>query len=128
MRRVLVVDDDREVGSAVREVLAPDGFTVDAPDTPQEALVELLRARPDLVILDINMPGMSGWEFCSILRRQTMTRTLPVLFLTGRGEIRDRITAMQFGGSAYLGKPFAAGELREKVRTLLEPPAQGGES
>lgn len=121
MRRVLVVDDDREVGAAVRAALETEGIAVDAPDTPQQALIELLRVRPDLVILDINMPGMSGWEFCSILRRQTTTRTLPVLFLTGRKEIRDRITAMQIGGSAYMDKPFATGELREKVRTLIEP-------
>jgi DNA-binding response OmpR family regulator len=71
------------------------------------------------VILDINMPGMSGWEFCSLLRRQSSTRAIPVLFLTGRQEVRDRITAMQVGGSDYLAKPFGAEELRRKVRSLL---------
>jgi DNA-binding response OmpR family regulator len=67
------------------------------------------------------MPGMSGWEFCSLLRRQSVTRTVPVLFLTGRQEVRDRITAMQVGGSDYLSKPFSADDLREKVRLLLKP-------
>jgi two-component system alkaline phosphatase synthesis response regulator PhoP len=66
------------------------------------------------------MPGMSGWEFCALLRRQTSTREIPVLFLTGRREVRDRITAMQVGGSDYLAKPFGAEELRRKVSSLLE--------
>jgi DNA-binding response OmpR family regulator len=119
MKRVMVVDDDREIGIAVRALLAADGYDVAAPDSPTEALTDLLRETPDLVILDVNMPTMTGWELCAILRRQTSTRNLPVLFLTGRGEIKDRILAMQFGGSAFLAKPFDGEELREKVRSLV---------
>ena len=103
-----------------RNLLAPEGFEIDTPLDPQAALPELLRSAPDLVILDVNMPGMSGWELCSLLRRQSTTRTVPVLFLTGRQEVRDRITAMQVGGSDYLSKPFGADELRRKVRSLLK--------
>lgn len=121
MTRVLVVDDDASVGEAVRDLLREDGFEVDSPATPQDALADALRDVPDLVILDVNMPGMTGWEFCAILRRQTSTRSVPVLFLTGRRDIKDRISAMQLGGSAYLAKPFAGGELREKVRALVAP-------
>jgi DNA-binding response OmpR family regulator len=120
-KRVVVVDDEPSVGAAVRDLLVPEGYEVEAPTDPQAALPELLRAAPDLVILDVNMPGMSGWEFCSLLRRQSVTRTVPVLFLTGRQEVRDRITAMQVGGSDYLSKPFSADDLREKVRLLLKP-------
>lgn len=116
----MVVDDEPSVGAAVRDLLGPDGFQVDTPADPQSALPELLRSAPDLVILDVNMPGMSGWEFCALLRRQTSTREIPVLFLTGRREVRDRITAMQVGGSDYLAKPFGAEELRRKVSSLLE--------
>ena len=116
----MVVDDDRTVSTAVRELLTPDGFAVDCPTDPKTALVETIREAPDLVILDVNMPGMSGWEFCALLRRQTATREIPVLFLTGRREVRDRITAMQVGGSDYLAKPFGAEELRRKVSSLLE--------
>jgi DNA-binding response OmpR family regulator len=119
-KRVVVVDDEPSVGAAVRDLLAPEGYHVDAPTDPESALPELLRSAPDLVILDVNMPGMTGWEFCSLLRRQSATRTVPVLFLTGRQEVRDRITAMQVGGSDYLAKPFGAEELRRKVRSLLK--------
>ena len=120
MKRVVVVDDEPAVGAAVRDLLVPEGFQVDTPTDPQTALPELLRAVPDLVILDVNMPGMSGWELCALLRRQTATREIPVLFLTGRREVRDRITAMQVGGSDYLAKPFGADELRRKVNFLLK--------
>ena len=120
MRRIVVVDDDREISGAVRDLLVPEGFTVDCPAEPRAALVETIREVPDLVILDVNMPGMTGWEFCAILRRQSATRVVPVLFLTGRSEVKDRITAMQLGGSDFLAKPFGAEELRRKVRSLLD--------
>jgi DNA-binding response OmpR family regulator len=120
MKRVVVVDDEPSVGAAVRDLLEPEGYAVEAPLDPEAALPELIRSAPDLVILDVNMPGMSGWELCSLLRRQSATRAVPVLFLTGRQEVRDRITAMQVGGSDYLAKPFGAEELRQKVRSLLK--------
>ena len=120
MKRVVVVDDEPSVGAAVRDLLGPDGYQVESSVDAQAALPDLLRAVPDLVILDVNMPGMSGWELCALLRRQTSTRAVPILFLTGRQEVRDRITAMQVGGSDYLSKPFSAEDLRAKVRSLLK--------
>lgn len=120
MKRVMVVDDEPMVGEAVRDLLSDEGYEVATPGDAQSALPEILRAVPDLVILDVNMPGMSGWEFCSLLRRQSTTRSVPVLFLTGRQDVRDRITAMQVGGSDYLAKPFGAEDLRQKVRSLIK--------
>ena len=119
MKRIVVVDDDRLIAQAVREILHPEGYAVDCPTDPREALVQTIRDVPDLVILDVNMPAMSGWEFCAILRRQSSTREVPVLFLTGRSEVKDRITAMQLGGSDFLSKPFGAGDLRRKVQALV---------
>ena len=124
MRRVTVVDDDDAIGPAIRLLLEPEGFSVEAPGDGQAALPSLLREPPDLVILDVNMPGMSGWELCAILRRQSVTREVPILFLTGRHEVKDRITAMQFGASDYLSKPFTPEELLQKVRALV--PARSG--
>lgn len=119
MKRIVVVDDDVSIGPAVRDLLADDGFQVDAPGDAAAALPELIRAAPDLVILDVNMPGIGGWELCAILRRQSATREVPILFLTGRREVKDRITAMQLGGSDFLAKPFGAAELRRKVLALF---------
>lgn len=120
MKRVVVVDDDAAIGPAVRLLLAPEGIDVESSEDGQAALRDLLRAPPDLVILDINMSGISGWELCAILRRQSATQKIPILFLTGRHEVKDRITAMQFGGSDYLTKPFGGDDLRRRVRALLE--------
>jgi len=124
MRRVMVVDDDEAIGPAIRLLLEPEGFSVEAPGEGRAALPLLLRDPPDLLILDVNMPEMSGWELCAILRRQSLTRDLPILFLTGRHEVKDRITAMQFGASDYLSKPFTSEELVRKVRALV--PARSG--
>jgi DNA-binding response OmpR family regulator len=121
MKRIVVVDDDDSVGPAIRELLGPEGYEVESPGDAHAALPGLLRETPELVILDVNMPDMSGWEMCAILRRQSATRAVPILFLTGRQEVRDRITAMQLGGSDFLAKPFGAEDLRRKVRALLPP-------
>ena len=121
MKKIVVVDDDPDIGPAIREVLEGRDVHVEVPGDARAALPVILREAPDLVILDVNMPGMSGWEMCAILRRQSSTRGLPILFLTGRHEVKDRITAMQFGGSDYLAKPFSVDALREKVKSLLYP-------
>lgn len=126
MKRIVVVDDEPGVGAAIRDLLSPDGYAVEAPGDARAALPDLIRAAPDLLILDVNMPGMSGWELCAILRRQSATRGVPILFLTGRRELKDRITAMQLGGSDYLAKPFGAQELRRKVRAVLERELEEG--
>jgi DNA-binding response OmpR family regulator len=119
VKRILVVDDDPIISAAVREILQPEGFAIECPSDSKSALMDALRRAPDLVILDVTMPGMTGWEFCAILRRQSATRDVPVLFLTGRSEVKDRITAMQLGGSDFLAKPFGADDLRRKVRSLV---------
>lgn len=117
-RRVFVVDDDPAMVDAVRAVLSTEGFEIVGSSDSTLALTDILREPPDVLVLDVNMPELSGWELCDILRRQSQTRDLPVLFLTGRTEVRDRITAMQVGGTDHLAKPFRAEELREKVRAL----------
>lgn len=115
---VFIVDDDPAVLEAVTEVLADDGYRVSGAIDSRAALLAILSDPPDLLVLDVNMPGLNGWELCDIVRRQVATRELPVLFLTGRGDMRDQIIAMQVGGSDHLKKPFRTEELRGKVRTL----------
>ena len=126
--RVLVVDDDPEVVDAVGEALQDDGYQVETATDGPTALKSVLEQPPDLIVLDVRMPNLNGWEFCEIVRRQSHTRDVPVLFLTGRGEMRDQITAMQVGGSGHLRKPFRIEDLRDKVRALTrETKTQGGE-
>ena len=117
---VFIVDDDPGIIEAVAAVLSGEGYRVVGESDSRSALLAVLADPPDLLVLDVNMPGLNGWELCDILRRQTTTRGLPVLFLTGRTELRDQITALQVGGSDHLKKPFRAEELRRKVRALTE--------
>ncbi len=125
--RVLVVDDDPEVVDAVSEALQDDGYRVETATDGPSALKSVLEAPPDLIVLDVRMPNLNGWEFCEIVRRQSHTRDVPVLFLTACSEVRDQITAMQVGGSDHLAKPFRLAALRDKVRSLTgEAKAQGG--
>jgi adenylate cyclase len=115
----VVVDDDPEVVRAVTAVLEADGYRVEGVHDQREALRAVLEDPPALVVLDVNMPGLGGWELCDILRRQSHTRDVPVLFLSGRADVRDQITAMQVGGSDYVTKPFRPEELRAKVKAWV---------
>ena len=116
--RILVADDDPAVLDAVGEVLAHDGYEIETAEDGATALKSVLDQPPALLVLDVTMPRLNGWEVCAIVRRQSHTREVPILFLTGRVELRDQITAMQVGGSDHLKKPFDADELRAKVRAL----------
>jgi DNA-binding response OmpR family regulator len=117
--RIVVVDDDPAVLRAVTAVLEAAGYRVEGARDQREALRAVLEDPPALVVLDVNMPGLDGWELCDILRRQSHTRDVPVLFLTGRADLRDQITAMQVGGSDYVTKPFRPEELRAKVEAWV---------
>ena len=117
--RILLVDDDAAVRAVVSAALAGEGYDVDWFGDPEAALRQALAEPPSLILLDVGMPRLDGWEVCEILRRQSQTREVPVLFLTGRADVRDRITAMQVGGSDFISKPFRARDLRAKVRALL---------
>ena len=117
--RVMLVDDDAAVRLAVSGALAGEGYDVDCIGDAEEALRQALAEPPSVVLLDVTMPRLDGWELCEILRRQSQTREVPVLFLTGRTDVRDRITAMQVGGTDFICKPFHARDLRAKVRALV---------
>jgi DNA-binding response OmpR family regulator len=116
--RVLVVDDDPEIGTVVSRVLEGQGYAVEWSGNSVDALRRALADPPDVVILDVAMPRLGGWELCEILRRQSHTRDVGVLFLTGHAGVKDRITAMQVGGSDFVAKPFVPSELRRKVAEL----------
>ena len=123
--RILVADDDPAVLDAVGAVLENDGYEIETAEDGAAALKSVLDEPPALLVLDVAMPRLNGWEVCAIVRRQSHTRELPVLFLTGRVELRDQITAMQVGGSDHLKKPFDAEELRSKVRALTRQGPSG---
>jgi two-component system response regulator MprA len=121
-RRILVVDDDPMVATTVQRVLRPEGYDVDVALGGAQALEQARAHRPDLVVLDLMMPGIDGLEVCRQLRANG---NLPILMLTARSGTADRVRGLDTGADDYLVKPFAYAELLARVRALLRrtPPS-----
>jgi two-component system response regulator RegX3 len=115
MRLVLVEDED----TIVRPLLAAlgrEGFGVDRYVTAEEALAAMAESRPDAVIMDISLPGMSGVDACRVVKERW---GLPVVMLTARSEVQDKVLALELGADDYITKPFGVRELVARVRSLL---------
>jgi DNA-binding response OmpR family regulator len=119
MSEILVVDDDRDVAQSIELALRRRDFRVTLAHSGVEALKTLRRHRPDLVILDVLMPGMGGLEVCRRLRADRNTADIPIIFLTARGQERDRIEGLRAGADDYLSKPFNLEELILRVKAVL---------
>jgi len=125
---VMVVDDDSDVREVTRLVLEQGGYHVLPADSGTEALRRLEGSRPDLILLDINMPGMDGWQVLRLLKVDERTRAIPVAMFSIKMEVRDRVHGIQDGAVAYLTKPFSPEELLKGVRRIfdaLEPRMPG---
>ena len=114
--RILVVDDDPEIVNFVRRGLAYEGYEVDTAADGSEALAKAREKEPDLVILDIMMPGIDGIETSKRLRQGG---DVPILMLTAKGTVADKVAGLESGADDYLVKPFAFDELLARVRVLL---------
>jgi DNA-binding response OmpR family regulator len=114
--RILVVDDDPEIVSFVKRGLAYEGYTVDTAADGPEALSKAREREPDLVVLDIMMPGIDGIEVAKRLRQGG---DVPILMLTAKGTVADKVTGLESGADDYLVKPFAFDELLARARALL---------
>ena len=114
--RILIVDDDRPSLKMTAFLLKEEGYTVFTADNGQEALRQIDDKTPDLLILDVMMPGMDGWEVTRYLRRST---NLPILILSAKGETSDRVFGLDLGADDYLAKPFEPSELLARVRAVL---------
>jgi two-component system response regulator MprA len=115
--RVLVVDDDPDVRDSLRRSLTFEGYSVTTAADGEQALDSVVAARPDIVVLDLQMPLLDGLETCRRLRAQG--NDVPVLMLTARDGTRDRVTGLDAGADDYLPKPFALEELLARLRALL---------
>jgi DNA-binding response OmpR family regulator len=120
--RVLVVDDDPALADVVGRYLARDGFEVDYATDGIAGLRQALATLPDIVVLDLMLPGMDGLEVC---RRLRQVAPIPVVMLTALGEESDRITGLDIGADDYVTKPFSPRELAARVRAVLRRSAGG---
>jgi DNA-binding response OmpR family regulator len=114
--KILVVDDDDRLLEALTLFLGQRGYQVSAATDGREGLQCFYRVRPDLVVLDIMMPGMDGWEVCTRIREVTDT---PVIMLTARGQEYDKVKGLKMGADDYLVKPFSLHELEARIEAVL---------
>jgi len=115
-QKILVVDDEAKIVRLVRSYLEQAGFTVVEANDGQTALIQARREKPDLVVLDLGLPGIDGIEVTRILRRE---RDTPIIMLTARVEDTDRIVGLELGADDYVTKPFNPRELLARVRAVL---------
>lgn len=116
---ILVVDDDPDVLGTLNRALTREGYDVTTANSGYEAFEKLDGRRPDLIILDVMMPGQSGIEVCRKIRADVNYHTIPVLFLTARSHTEDIVVGLDAGGDDYVVKPFEVTELQARVRALL---------
>jgi two-component system, OmpR family, response regulator MprA len=114
--RILVVDDDPEIVSFLKRGLTFEGYSVEMAGDGAEALAKIREREPDLVILDVMMPGIDGIE---VARRLRQASAIPILMLTAKGTVADRVAGLDSGADDYLVKPFAFDELLARMRSLL---------
>jgi DNA-binding response OmpR family regulator len=118
--KILIVDDDEDILLIVQTILASAGYSAFTAHDGREGVDMALELRPALILLDVMMPELSGWEVCTTLKNSPETRQIPIVMLTVKSEIRDLITGMQVGADDYITKPFTRRKLLSTVRRLLE--------
>lgn len=117
--RVLLIEDEPNIAEAIRFILGRNGLQVFVQVDGRDGLAAVESVRPDLVILDLMLPGMDGMEVLGHLRRDPATQSLPVMMLTAKGQGRDREAATRAGVSAFMTKPFSNADMVAAVRALL---------
>lgn len=123
--KILIVEDEQKTGEYLRQGLGEAGFVVDLARDGMDGLHQALQESYDLLILDVMLPGMDGWQVLQGIRKRGLQ--MPVLFLTARDQIEDRVKGLELGADDYLVKPFSFAELLARVRTILRRGRSGTE-
>ena len=118
-QRVLVIDDSPDIHALLEARLRPEGVAILHAHSPDEGLAMARAHRPDLILLDVEMPGRTGFEVCAELKSEPLTDALPVIFLTGLQGTYDKVRGFDLGAVDYVTKPFEPAELRARVRSAL---------
>jgi DNA-binding response OmpR family regulator len=118
-KRVLLIEDEPNIIEAISFILSRDGFTVHTHEDGETALAKVMGRTPDMIILDVMLPGRSGFDILRDLRADDRTLNLPILMLTARGQAKDRDLAMRLGASQFMTKPFSNTAVRDCVRDMI---------
>ncbi len=113
---ILVIEDDADLQQLLKEYLAGFGYTVHSEGTPEAGLEALKSLSPDLLILDVMLPGINGFEVCRRVRQDSQ---IPIIMLTARGDVMDRVAGLEIGADDYLPKPFEPRELVARIQSIL---------
>ena len=125
--RILLVDDEPSIVKMVGKRLEVEGFDVVVAMDGQEGLAKAQAEHPDLIILDLMLPKLNGYEVCTMLKQDTRYQKIPVVMFTAKAQDKDEKLGMECGANAYVRKPFRAQELMDKIRSLLAGSPQPGE-
>ena len=123
--KALVIDDEENIIELIKLGLKYEGFQVESAADGSEGLTAAQRIDPDVIILDLMLPGMDGLEVCQQLRLNPTTRDIPVLMLTAKGQVHDKVTGLEIGADDYLPKPFDFEELVARIRAILRRQRRG---
>jgi two-component system, OmpR family, alkaline phosphatase synthesis response regulator PhoP len=124
MQRIQIIEDDRDIAELVRRYLEKAGFTVEVNASGRDGLAALNARPPDLLVLDLMLPHLSGAEICRAARATPATALIPIIMLTARAEEAERIAGLEIGADDYIAKPFSPNELVARVRALLRRAAR----
>lgn len=120
MHKILVVDDEKGIREIVKRVLTSKNFKVFTSPNGKDALETLREISPDLVILDVNMPLMNGYQVCREIRKDPLYKKLPVIILTVNDGVKDQLKGYESGSDEYMPKPFSPIELVQRINKLLK--------
>jgi two-component system, OmpR family, alkaline phosphatase synthesis response regulator PhoP len=121
-RNVLIADDEQNIVISLQYLMKREGHAVSVARDGREALAAIQRDRPDLVLLDVMMPGLSGFDVCQAVRADPELAGVKILLLTAKGRDTDLAKGLALGADGYMTKPFSTQELAARVRALLESP------
>src|SRR4051812_40007764 len=118
-KRIMVVDDDKDIRKLVESILAKEGFITSGAESAADALKKIQTSRPDLVMLDLQLPDKDGFEVCKSLRADPATKYIPIVFLTVHNLDSYKIAGLELGADDYITKPFNQTELLARVKSVL---------
>jgi len=119
MARILVAEDEPDIRELVAFILRFAGYEVNTAVNGEEAIQLATQSIPDLILLDVRMPRMSGYDVCRALKANTVVKDVPIVFLSAKGQVREIMAGIEVGAEEYLLKPFAPDQLTERVRAIL---------
>lgn len=119
IQRIVLVEDDGDIAEILRVNLAREGFTLDVFTRGDSALAAIRSLPPDLVLLDLMLPGLDGLELCRMLKRDPKTSAVPLIMLTAKGTETDRIVGLELGADDYIAKPFSPREVILRIKSVL---------